>query len=120
MLRPVRPTLAPRLMISLKHLPLLGDWHVPETEELEQLRLEFEREMPAHHPLAKKSLSLLAYDGVDDILLQHSDEVDRVSVVHLTWLGRTELPNYPAVEFDGTIEAFGEWYAHRLHAAIGR
>jgi len=107
-------------MTSLKHLPLLGDWHVPEAEELEQLRLEFEREMPALHPLANKSLNLLAYDGVDDILLQHSDEVDHVSVVHLTWLGRTELPNHPTVEFGGTIEAFGKWYAQLLRAANGR
>ena len=71
---------------------------------------EYKRELPPIHPLAGIQVELVAYrKGTDDILLKHMNETDRYTVVHLTWVGRQELPNHPTAEFSGTNADFLEW-----------
>jgi len=45
--------------------------------------------------------------GIDDVLFRHRDDPDRFTVVHLSWLGRTEInAQHPTVEFDGSFSEF--------------
>jgi hypothetical protein len=47
--------------------------------------------------------------GTDDVLFRHRDDPSRFTVVHLSWLGRTEInAQHPTVEFDGTFQEFLE------------
>jgi hypothetical protein len=46
-------------------------------------------------------------EGNDDVLFLHVSEPHRFTVVHLTWLGRTEInAKHPTVVFDGTFSDF--------------
>jgi hypothetical protein len=48
-----------------------------------------------------------ASDGTDDTLFRHRDAPKRFTVIHLTWLGRTEInAEHPTVEFDSTYAEF--------------
>lgn len=103
---------SPNLQSLLPH-----PWYVPEAEELQSLILELRKELPAVHPLADVAVEVIAHDGLDDLLLDHKEEFDQVTVVHLTWLGREELPNHPTVEFSGTFGEFRAWYESLLNDA---
>lgn len=46
-------------------------------------------------------------DGIDDVLFRHGDQPDRFTVIHLSWLGRTEInAQHPTVELDGSFSEF--------------
>ena len=48
--------------------------------------------------------------GIDDVLFRHRDDPDRFTVIHLSWLGRTEInAQHPTVEFDGSFQEFVAW-----------
>jgi hypothetical protein len=45
--------------------------------------------------------------GSDDVLFRHRGAPDRFTVVHLTWVGHTEINvQHPTVEFDGIFAQF--------------
>ena len=92
-------------------------WHLPEGEEFETLLHEFHLELPPVHLLAVVSVELAGHDGNDDILLRHVQHKDLFTVVHLSWLGKEELPNHPWVEFTGTLMEFRNWYSALLGSA---
>ena len=49
----------------------------------------------------------IAVNATDDVLFRHTDEPERFTVIHLSWLGRTEINSkHPTVEFDGTFAEF--------------
>ena len=73
------------------------------------LHAELLRELPPGHLLAGRTVETFAWrDGTtDDVLFRHTDEPERFTVIHLSWLGRTEInAEHPTVEFDGTFAGF--------------
>lgn len=93
--------------MSRPALPL--GWFYPDHDTAVRLRAEFMRELPPGHLLTGRVVEVFAWreGATDDVLLRHRDEAERFTVVHLTWLGRTEIDaRYPAVEFDGTFAEF--------------
>jgi hypothetical protein len=45
--------------------------------------------------------------GIDDVLFRHRDDPGRFTVIHLSWLGQTEINALqPTVEFDGSFAVF--------------
>ena len=67
-------------------------------------------ELPAGHILYDVPVTTFATRrGIDDVLFRHRDEPDRFTVIHLSWLGRTEInAQHPTVEFDGSFFEFLE------------
>jgi len=95
-------------------------WFYPDRDTAANLRAELLRELPPGHVLTGREVEAIAWreGATDDVLFRHADEPDRFTVVHLSWLGRTEIsPEYPTVEFDGT---FAEYLAEekRLYGLI--
>jgi hypothetical protein len=89
---------------------LPAGWFWTEEPERSALEAEYELELPEIHPLYGIEVSVVAHrDATDDILVRHDSHGDRVSVVHLTWAKRKELPNHPGVEFTGSHEEFLQW-----------
>ena len=84
-------------------------WFYPDRDTAVNLHAELLRELPPGHVLTGREIETIAWrEGAnDDVLFRHTDEPDRFTVVHLSWLGRTEIESeYPAVEFDGTFAEF--------------
>jgi hypothetical protein len=95
-------------MSEVRKLP--SGWIWSDEAKLAALRAEYQRELPDIHPLHGITVEAIAHrDGNDDILVRHAAHDDRVSVVHLTWCGHTEIANHPRVEFTGTHDEFLEW-----------
>ena len=92
---------------------LPGGWLTSHREYAELLHSELQRELPTSHPLHGATVSVIAHrDGTDDILCKHHLLQDRFTVVHLTWLGRTEVDaHHPAIECDGTFADFLDYEA---------
>lgn len=91
---------------------LPAGWFESTGDALRYRETEYRRELPRHHALADAQVQVVAHrEATDDILLQHLSEPDTFSVVHLTWSGRTELPDHPSVEFTGTLAQFLAWEA---------
>jgi hypothetical protein len=88
-------------------LPL--GWFYPDADTALTLHAELLRELPPGHLLTGRVVDVFAWRGgaTDDVLFRHRDEPERFTVIHLSWLGRTEInAEYPAVEFDGPFAAF--------------
>lgn len=87
---------------------LPAGWVVPDIEEAARLKAELDRELPPGHLLAGVAVEVFASaDGIDDVLFRHRDEPDRFTIIHLSWLGRTEINDlHPTVEFTGTYAEF--------------
>lgn len=97
--------------------PLPLGWFYPDAETAESLDEELRRELTVGHLLDGCEVRAFAWrDGAtDDVLFRHINEPERYTVIHLTWLGRTEIDaNHPWVEFDGTFSAFVRWENHLL------
>ena len=64
--------------------------------------------MSPGHLLHGVPVSIFAHrEGTDDILCRRLDNPSRVTVIHLTGLGREEIDTqYPAVEADGDVASF--------------
>jgi hypothetical protein len=86
-------------------------WEYPDSDEAESLAAEFRRELPPGHRLYGRRVELVAARvGTDDVLFRHPDEPGRLTVIHLTWLGREEIDaDHPWVEFDGDAAGFWAW-----------
>jgi hypothetical protein len=92
----------------LPQLPI--GWCWSDAHEQSELLHEYILELPELHPLAGIEVEVVAHrEGSDDILLRHIGVTDNYSVVHLSWLGREELPNHPVVEFTGALAEFVSW-----------
>ena len=84
-------------------------WFYPDSETADGLHAELQRELPPGHFLHGLEVQTFAWrDGAtDDVLFRHTAEPERFTVIHLSWLGRTEINvKHPTVEFDGTFEEF--------------
>ena len=84
-------------------------WSYPDYDMTLNLHAELLRELPPGQVLTGREVEPFAWHGgaTDDVLFRHTDEPDRFTVIHLSWLGRTEInASYPAVLFDGTFEGF--------------
>lgn len=85
-------------------------WFDDDARDIAARAAEYERELPDEHPLAGVPVKVIAYrKGTDDILVRHTNAPDTVSVVHLSWARKRELPNHPVVEFTGSFAGFVEW-----------
>jgi hypothetical protein len=88
-------------------LPL--GWSYPDAPIAESLDAELRRELTVGHLLDGCEVRAFAWrDGAtDDVLFQHLNEPERFTVIHLTWLRRTEIDaKHPSVEFDGSFSDF--------------
>ncbi|MCG8710477.1 hypothetical protein JHU04_003770 [Brenneria sp. 4F2] len=95
--------------MSIAHRLPCG-WEYAAGLKQQALQNEYETELPPQHALHGTDVAVIAYrEGNDDILLRHTQEADRVSVVHLTWAQRTEFANFPRVEFTGSADEFIRW-----------
>ena len=84
-------------------------WSYPDPEVARNLHRELQLELPPGHLLFGRAVETFAWreHATDDVLFRHVHEPDRFTVIHLSWLGRTENnPLHPTVEFDGTFEGF--------------
>lgn len=91
------------------HPALPQGWFYPDRDTAPNLHTELLRELPPGHVLTGRKVETFAWreGATDDVLFRHADEPDRFTVIHLSWLGRTEsTADYPAVEFDGTFAEF--------------
>lgn len=96
---------------SQSNRPLLPEgYFTPDAREAAHLHAELLRELPADHPLFGVPLeTFAASDGTDDTLFRFRGNPQRFVLVHLTWLGRTEIDeNHPNILFDGTFAEFLE------------
>ena len=82
----------------------------PDAADAAHLHAELLRELPPDHPLAGVPLeTFAACESNDDVLFRFRGNPRRFVLVHLTWLGRTEIDaHHPGVVFDGTFEEFLE------------
>ena len=99
------------------HPSLPAGWFYPDAEEARRLLAELQRELPPGHLLDGVPVDVFAWrqGATDDVLFRHCDMPERFTVVHLSWLGRSEVDaQHPTVEFDGS---FAEFLAEeeRLH-----
>jgi len=91
-------------------LPL--GWYYPDTEDAQRLLAEFERELPPGHLLDGVAVDAFAWreGATDDVLFRHRHQPERFTIIHLSWLGNTEInAQHPTVEFDGTLADFLAW-----------
>lgn len=79
-----------------------------DAAESARLHAELLRELPPVHPLFGVPLeTFAAREGNDDTLFRYRGNPTRFVLVHLTWLGRTEIDaDHPGILFTGT---FAEW-----------
>ena len=88
-------------------LPL--GWFYPDSETVQSLHTELQRELQPGHLLSGRAVEAFAWreGATDDVLFRHRDEPQRFTVIHLSWIGNVEIDaRHPTVEFDGTFSAF--------------
>ena len=99
-----------RMSQSTLFRPALPEgWFYPDLATAQLLQAELQRELPPGHLLCGKAVETFAWreGATDDVLFRHLNEPARFTVIHLSWLGRTEINSqHPAIEFDGTFEGF--------------
>ncbi|MEO0558747.1 MAG: hypothetical protein AAF170_11260 [Bacteroidota bacterium] len=100
-------------MPSPFHADLPEGWFYPSTTEAHQLDAELQREIPPGHLLEGVTVKAFAWrDANDDVLFRHQLDPERFTVVHLSWIGDTEIDvDHPTVAFDGTFDGFLAWEA---------
>ncbi len=89
--------------------PELPDgYYYPDNIGAANLHAELQRELPPGHVLFGVPVEVFAArKGTDDVLFCHHDKPQRFTVIHLSWIGETEInANHPTVEFDGTFAEF--------------
>jgi hypothetical protein len=91
-----------------EHCELPEGWFRPDMDETRSLHAELQRELPPGHILyGVPVVTFATRRGIDDVLFRHQNEPDRFTVIHLSWLGRTEInAQHPTVEFDGSFSDF--------------
>ncbi|MDI1311543.1 hypothetical protein [Prosthecobacter sp.] len=92
---------------SRPELPL--GWYYPDADDAQRLIAEFQRELTRGHLLDGVPVEAFAWreGATDDVLFHHRNQPGRFTVIHLSWLGSTEInAQHPTVEFDGTFAEF--------------
>lgn len=91
-----------------EHYELPAGWFWPDAEEARSLHEELQRELSPGHLLNGLLVRTFATrHGTDDVLFRHRNDPSRFTVIHLSWLGRTEInAQHPTVEFDGSFLDF--------------
>lgn len=95
--------------IPLSRPALPEGWFYPDDDAVRELHAELQRELPPGHLLAGRPVETFAWreGATDDVLFRHTGEPDHFTVIHLSWLGRTEINAvHPTVEYDGTFAGF--------------
>ena len=97
---------APNVNDLASRLP--DGWFASDPEHADLLHAELQRELPPGHLLFDVPVTVIAHrEGTDDILCRRKADPDRMTVVHLTWIGRTEINDkHPTVQVDGTFDDF--------------
>lgn len=105
---------------NTNHRLLPEGWEYPDAEEAAGLYAELQRELPQGHLLYGVEVETFAAAvGNDDTLFRHINGPERFTVVHLTWLGKTEInARHPTIDFDGTYVEFLEDQERRYGAKI--
>jgi hypothetical protein len=90
---------------------LPNGWFRPDADEVLSLHAELQRELPPGHILyGVPVLTFAMRRGNDDVLFRHRNEPNLFTVIHLSWLGRTEInARHPTVEFAGSFSGFIAW-----------
>ncbi|WP_165251338.1 hypothetical protein [Paludisphaera soli] len=91
------------------HTALPEGWSYPDDETARGLHAELQRELTPGHVLAGRPVEAFAWReaATDDVLFRHTNEPDRFTMIHLTWLGRAEIDaTYPWVGYDGPFSGF--------------
>ena len=88
--------------------PLPEGYFYPDAKQAAHLHAELLRELPDNHPLFGVPLeTFAACERNDDTLFRYRGNPRLFVLVHLTWLGRTEIDeHHPGVVFTGSFE---EW-----------
>jgi hypothetical protein len=95
-------------------------WFWSDHDDQKHLSAEYALELPPIHPLAGIQVEVVAHrTGNDDILVRCLGIPDQVAVVHLSWLGREETDNHPAVEYIGPFTGFVAWELETYGVGIG-
>lgn len=83
-------------------------WYYPDADETNSLHAELMRELPPGHLLEGLPVEVfMVAEGNDDVLFRHVNDPERFTIVHLTWIGHTEInADHPTVAFDGSYEDF--------------
>ena len=84
-------------------------WFYSDPPTAQRLHAELLRELPLGHLLHGRAVETFASraGATDDVLFRHTDQPERFTIIHLSWLGRTEInAQHPTVEFDGTFAEF--------------
>jgi hypothetical protein len=84
-------------------------WYYPDSTMAQSLYAELQRELPPGHLPVGCEVETFAWrrGATDDVLFRHTREPQKFTMIHLTWLGRTEInAKHPTVGFDGTLEGF--------------
>ena len=91
-------------------LPLPEGYFYPDAEKAAHLHAELLRELPSDHPLFGVPLETFAVcQRNDDALFRYRGNPRLFVLVHLTWLGRTEIDeHHPEIVFTGTFEQWVE------------
>jgi hypothetical protein len=95
----------------LKRLP--EGWFVSDDERSKVLSDELIKELPPCHLLYEVPVNVVAHrEGTDDILCHHIEAPQRFTVIHLSWIGKTEIDEkHPYVEVDGSFDDFHNYEA---------
>ncbi|GAB5533861.1 MAG: hypothetical protein Rubg2KO_01100 [Rubricoccaceae bacterium] len=84
-------------------------WVYPSTIDAQHLEAELQREIPPGHLLEGIDVEAFAWrdHATDDVLFRHRNTPERFTIIHLSWIGDTEIDaQHPAVEFDGSFDGF--------------
>ncbi len=99
-------------MTAISDADLPRGWFLLFSDELVKgYEHELALELPPRHYLKGVAVQAIAKDEAsDDALFRHTNEPDRWSVVHLTWIGKQEQGHWPSVAFTGTFAEFQKAY----------
>jgi hypothetical protein len=97
--------------MDLFNFQLPEGWFLSENDNAEALFCELHLELIPGHPLYAADIEVLAHrEGTDDILVRHTINPDRFTVVHLSWSLKPEInKEHPTVEYDGDYAGFLEY-----------
>lgn len=94
---------------SNSNLPILPEiYYYPDDQEAAHIHAELLRELPSDHPLFGVPLeTFVACDANDDTLFRFRGNPGRFVLLHLTWIGRTEIDkDHPSIVLHGTFADF--------------
>lgn len=105
--------------MNIEDLAQVG-WLEPWQSVKPGLESELAREVGSQHPLHnRRAIAVARRHDCDDVLFFLPDGPSFLAVVHLSWHGREQNPQWPWTEFYSSLE---DWVKKRMepdHAEIG-